>query len=218
MDVFNNHKKSLDLLWSKYHQDLKECLIPPLCPDIALEESILIIGLNPSLTPLEEKNLLEEYKNKNLDDWCAYSQHGGAKLHRYFRRFPQIVEGTEEIWTHIDLLFIRKGSSQTAKWLWKNKKEFIEEQLKISTEIIQKLNPKIIIVNTAFGRELIENFQSKEKYSISGFDSKVGVHYFNEIPIFFSSMIEGPSPMDKGTFERLKWHVKYVLGKLITDK
>lgn len=213
MNIFNNHKKSLDLLWSKYHLDLKECLIPPLCPDIALEEAVLIIGLNPSLTLEEEKNLLEEYKNKNLDDWCAYSQHGGAKLHKYFRRFPQIVEGTIEKWTHIDLLFFRKKSSQTAKWLWKNKKDFIEEQLKISIEIIQKLRPKIIIVNNAFARELLENFQSKGGYSISEFDSNVGINYFNEIPIFFSSMVEGPSPMDKGTFERLKWHVKYVLQK-----
>lgn len=216
MEVHLKYKEEINKIWSDF-QELKECKIPALLPKTALKNSILIVGLNPSISKEAEKKLLEEYKKKPLTEWEGYPQHEGDELHKYFRRFPLLVENTSYDWSHIDLLFLRKTDSTDVKKLWKENKEFIKAQLKVSTEIIKALNPKIIIVNNAFGRELLESFKEEGNYSISEFDSTIGTYYFNNTtPLFFSSMFEGPSPMDNGTFERLKWHIKWVLDNHLT--
>ena len=47
------------------------------------------------------------------------------------------------------------------------------------------------------------------------FDDKIGTYKItlNEksVPVFFSSMLTGQRALDKGSFERLKWHVKNVI-------
>jgi len=211
MDVHLKYKEEINKIWSDF-QELKECKIPALLPVTALENAILIVGLNPSSPLKNEKIQIDVGGNTS-----SYPQHGGGKLHKYFRRFPLLVENIDDEWSHIDLLFLRKTDSTDVKKLWKENKEFIKAQLKVSTEIIKALNPKIIIVNNAFGRELLESFKEEGNYSISEFNSTIGTYYFNDTtPLFFSSMFEGPSPMDNGTFERLKWHIQWVLDKHLT--
>lgn len=204
MEVFQKYKEEIDEIFSHF-----QCEYTALLPKTALENAILIVGLNPS-SPLKDEAIDTRVS--------SYPQHEQLDIHKYFRRFPLLVESTGYEWSHIDLLFLRKTDSMDVKKLWKEKEEFIKAQLSISSKIIQELNPKIIIVNNAFGRELLENFQEEGKYSISEFDPKIGTYYFNnKTPIFFSSMFEGPSPMDKGTFERLKWHIKWVLDNHLTE-
>lgn len=203
MEVHKKYQEDINTIWSNF-----QCEYPALLPETALENAILIVGLNPS-SPL--KNEVSEAKVS------SYPQHEDTKIHKYFRRFPVLVENTNYNWSHIDLLFLRKTDSTDVKKLWKEEKEFIKAQLKVSTEIIQALNPKIIVINNAFGRELLESFQDEGNYSISEFDPKIGTYYFNKTPLFFSSMFEGPSPMDNGTFERLKWHIKWVLDNHLTE-
>lgn len=212
MDVHLKYKEEINKIWSCF-QHIGVCEHPALLPETALENAILIVGLNPS-SPLKNEGIQTDVDGTNTS---SYPQHGGDKLHKYFRRFPFLVENTGCKWSHIDLLFLRKTDSTDVKMLWKENKEFIKAQLKVSTEIIKALNPKIIIVNNAFGRELLESFKEEGNYSISEFNSTIGTYYFNDtIPLFFSSMFEGPSPMDNGTFERLKWHIQWVLNNHLT--
>jgi hypothetical protein len=212
MEVHKKFKEEINKIWSNF-QDIDVCEYPALLPETALENAILIVGLNPSSPLKNEKTQIDVGDTKT----SSYPQHGGGEIHKYFRRFPLLVKNTNYNWTHIDLLFLRKTDSTDVKKLWKEKKEFILAQLKVSTEIIKALNPKIIVINNAFGRELLESFQEEGNYSISEFDPKIGTYYFNKTPLFFSSMFEGPSPMDNGTFERLKWHIKWVLDNHLTE-
>lgn len=218
MNIYNDFHCEIDAIWSQF-EDLEECKIPPLCPKTAISNAILIIGLNPSLDKATEEELIEEREKGFIRKWLGYPQHESDKIHKYFRRFKELSENTGYEWSHVDLLFFRKTDSKSVKMLWqkeKEGKEFIEAQLTVSTKIIKALKPKIIVVNNAFGCQLLKSFQEKGKYTISTFNPDIGTYYFDEtIPIFFSSMIEGPSPMDNGTFERLKWHIKSILdGKL----
>jgi len=34
------------------------------------------------------------------------------------------------------------------------------------------------------------------------------------VPIFFTSMLTGQRALDNGSFERLIWHINFVLGKI----
>jgi hypothetical protein len=210
-----NFKKQIDDIWSdKAYADLEETKIPPFSPLFAKKNALLIIGLNPSLSE-EDKKTFSRNPNK---EWQPYDQHEDEKKnHRYFRRFPNLANGTGLEWTHIDLLFFRKTSSDNAKWLWNNCKDFITKQLELSIDWIIETDPKVIVVNNAFASDMIKEYATT-RYEILDFDDKKGVHYFcyngKNVPIFFSRMIEGPSPMDNGSFQRLNWHIRFVLNKI----
>lgn len=216
MNTYELYKDRLDNIWANpNYQNLLELRIPPLCAKTTKHDAVLIVGLNPSIAKADEERFVEEYKQKSLSDWNDCYEDDNHE-HRYFRRFDDLVEGTGYKFTHIDLLYFRKTSSKSAKWMWGNQRSFIIEQIEISVEIINKVSPKAIIVNNAFACDMLREYEEQtQNYNISDFDKKIGTYWYNEtIPIFFSGMIEGTAPMDKGTFERLNWHLKYVLGKL----
>lgn len=216
MNMSEKYKPQIDIIWAKEtNSSLDEVRIPPIYPGEVKENAILIVGLNPSLSKGEEERLLKKYTEKNDDKGKADEVQDDEKVHKYFRRFPKLVGKTHFEWTHIDLLFFQKTNSKSAKWLWKNHPEFIKDQLAISINILKEIKPKVIIVNNAFSSELIKSYQKEGNYTISDFNENIGTYLFNDnIPIFFSSMIEGPSPMDNGTFERLQWHINFTLKKM----
>ena len=93
-------------------------------------------------------------------------------------------------------------------------KKFLMEQLAITKEIIVKATPSIIVVNNAYTSRKI-----KQGIFHCEFDNEIGTYRLNEdglndIPIFFISMLTGQSALDKGSYERLIWHIKFVKEKL----
>jgi len=103
MEVHLKYKEEINKIWSDF-QELKECKIPALLPVTALENAILIVGLNPSSPLKNEKTQIDVGGNTS-----SYPQHEGDELHKYFRRFPLLVENIDDEWSHIDLLFLRKN-------------------------------------------------------------------------------------------------------------
>ncbi|MEK7256563.1 MAG: hypothetical protein AAB316_17540, partial [Bacteroidota bacterium] len=45
-------------------------------------------------------------------------------------------------------------------------------------------------------------------------DKTIGTPRWEDIPVFFTSMLAGQRALDKGSFERLKWHLKWVKDKI----
>lgn len=88
--------------------------------------------------------------------------------------------------------------------------DFAEEQLKLSLKLIADTEPVIIVVINAEASRILRD---KWEGCLS-FDDKLGTYLIQlderRVPVFFSSMISGQRALDKGSFDRLMWHMKMV--------
>ncbi|MDR1389242.1 MAG: hypothetical protein LBJ31_04635 [Treponema sp.] len=166
-----------------------------------LEESaLLFLGINPSEVTDTEKYSI---KNKNGIYWAKETF---KNEYPFYRPFKDLACGMK--WSHLDAFFSCEKHQGVLKTM--KDSEFLKEQFTISTEIIQKLGPKIIVVGNAHASDLIQ------KDFGCTFDDKIGTYRikkFNNVPIFFSGMITGSRALDIGSRERLKWHIKFVKEK-----
>lgn len=179
-------------------------------PDEVSTDSILFLGINPS------------YSDNN-DNQIA-----NQKPIPYFNRFIEI-SGTISIpWTHTDLLFFRETTQNYIHFILKSEmgRRFIFEQLKISKQIIILSKPKVIVVSNTKAREFMGFDKNLERtrgvwmdFDFE-FDENLGTHkvvndsQLENVPVFFTSMLSGQRALDNGSYQRLIWHIKYVLNKL----
>ena len=171
------------------------------------ENELLFIGINPSD--------VTGY-NVPLTNGIYWGSETFMNAHPYYKPFPSLSNGK---WSHLDLFFTLEKDQSKIKEAIEAENLFLGEQIEISTAIIHKLEPTIIVVCNAFASGLIKDvFQCN-------FDDTIGTYRikdFINIPIFFSGMITGQRSLDVGSRERLKWHIGFVkeaLGQEIhTDK
>ncbi len=213
---------------------LKNQLVPLLYNDLK-ENCILFIGSNPSFSEKGFRTILKETKFefilKDLKKFYAFKQLSEIKInefleiqnlakenHPYFKKINDFANKLNlGEWEHIDLLFIRETKQKAIEKLLKtnnDKINFIDKQIKLSLQIIEKLNPKLIVVCNAFASKII---QEKLSNNIK-FENNIGTHTLklnngNKIPLFFSGMLSGQRALDNGTTERLEWHIKFAYNK-----
>jgi len=201
MNVKKMYESTLNNLIEKY-QAKREPLVNKklfLFENIG-ENELLFIGINPS-----------EIKNHEGTE-CINNIYWGNDIfknqHPYYKLFDEIAECK---WSHLDLYFTLEKSQKEIEKVIKKENLFLNEQLKISKEIIQKVTPKIIVVGNALASSLIqENFNCD-------FDKTIGTYKIkelNNIPIFFSGMFTGQRALDTGSRKRLIWHIGFVKEKL----
>ncbi|MFD1550758.1 hypothetical protein DNU06_05845 [Putridiphycobacter roseus] len=184
---------------------------------------VLFIGINPSFQP-DRPQVRQAY---------AKPKNGPG----YFRPFYKIEEDLkasyqrEITWTQLDLLVLRETQQPYIEnHLLKAKRgqDFILEQLAVANEIITALKPKVIVVSNTLARELMSG-NSKQlvdgrevgvwmdyKYEFDqtlGTEKMVQAGALNGTPVFFTAMLSGQKSIDRGTFQRLVWHIDAVLGK-----
>jgi hypothetical protein len=97
-----------------------------------------------------------------------------------------------------------------------NGPEFLFWQLQLSDKLIKYANPKIIVVCNALARLFLGKEKDLEKndkiwlgYDFE-FSENIGTYYWNKTPVFFTGMLSGQGQMDKGSLERLKWHIRQI--------
>ena len=181
-------------------------------PNEVCEKSIFFMGLNPSYP----------HKNYEVTDRIFYDI--SEQDDHYFRQLKKLYEDISEKdnnkgWTHLDLLMIRETKQSEVKKLLKSQvgKEFIIENIKISKDILEKSNPKIVVVLNTLTRDLINKTLLGEFGYNFKWDKNIGTYRFGEettlygTPVFFSGMLSGQRALDKGSRERLAWHINYVL-------
>jgi hypothetical protein len=196
----------------------------PLLPKEVQKNSLLFIGINPSfgkgaIVPENEKPIGFYPKQENED----------IKDIPYFEKFKEIANYCDSEWTHLDLLFLRETNQKIIERLSKEEVPFINAQLDISFDIIRRAEPKLIIVSNAFASEYFGKKKNKhakfqqiwQGFDLSfednkkTFDSSIGTYRINfgqkNIPIIFSGMLSGQRALDLGSFERLKWQIKFIL-------
>src|SRR5699024_10216291 len=148
------------------------------------------------------------------------TEEGG--VYTYFRRFVDISQKTGVKWSHWDLLFFRETKQRYIDKLIKKDYgiDFIKEQLEISKRIISMSRPKIIVVSNTKARRFMRNKKSR-LYMGSEFEFDEGLGTYIIInddvlagtPVFFTSMLTGQRALDNGSYERLVWHINFVLEK-----
>lgn len=202
-------------LWEDFKQ-FEFTKIQPLSVAEIPEKAIIFIGLNPSLSIDEEKRLLES------DLKIEFYKHnfGKENNHKYFHKFIDIAEKTNQTWGHFDLLFIRETQQKKVAELLGNSEglDFIYKQLMISKilleKIIEETSPKLFVVNNTLSRK----FLGKDKIDNNNiwmdldfiWDDTIGTYKYKNIPFYFTSMLTGTRALDLGSYERLIWQIKLV--------
>ena len=163
---------------------------------------IMFVGINPSYN----ENTGDKEKNIFYDPTFV-------NTYRYFKEFVNISKEIGLPWSHLDIAFVRETNQGLIKDT--NKKnaplflEFLQKQYAISKEIIEMSKPAVIVVCNALASDWIRNDQSIEKY----FDEDLGTYIIKNgelkgTPLFYSGMLTGQRALDKGSRERLIWHIK----------
>ena len=119
-------------------------------------------------------------------------------------------------WEHIDLFFNRETSQKDfEKKVLKIRglESFVSAQLNLSKKLIDYVCPRAIIVSNALAAQVFEE-KLKDEFPLT-WNEEYGYHTTvlkdKSIPVFLASMLTGQRAMDKGSYKRLKWHIKKAL-------
>ena len=223
-----DYKERVINLWSKYshleifNQQGYEYRKSPLLPEYVLKDAILFIGLNPSFT----KNAEILPDNEKIEFYPIIEN--DKKDITYFEKFKDIsVYCNNTDWTHLDLFFLRETNQKLIEELSYDNVDFLQDQLDITFEIIDRATPRLIVVSNALASEFFGKLKQKHLphfskiwmgYSLDfnkDFDHEIGTYRIDiggkKTPIIFSEMLSGQRALDIGSFERLKWQIKRIL-------
>jgi len=181
-------------------------------PKTINDEGILFVGLNPSYTkPIPGS---------------GYYQLKDGENYKYFHKFEHMAkELNQKFWGHLDVLFLRETSQKVILNFMNTPegREFAWHNVQITKRILEKSKPKVIIVENTLARVLLgaektENDRIWMDYDFT-FDDNLGTHRITTeksnlkgTPVFFTGMFTGQRALDRGSFERLQWHVGKVLA------
>ena len=220
MTIDEIHNKVIEL-WE--NQDISK-RVPLFYSDLK-KNSLLFIGLNPSFSETGFKRILKDtdYENivSDLEDYFSFDKFEKKKIkdfqkigqisrekYQYFTKFKDLSEAIKCDWEHIDLLFMRQTNQKEVEKMLKINGQFIREQIDLTTGLIKTLTPKMIVVENAFVSRIL-----KEKLELK-WDDNIGTYRFDEkTPTFLSGMLTGGRALDLGSYDRLKWHLKFVNKK-----
>jgi hypothetical protein len=103
------------------------------------KKDVLFVGINPSYKKGDESACLEYDIKIAVRDYP-----------RYFRKFQDIADlsNIKDNWTYLDLFYFRETSQNTIYEIMKQEDglSFLCEQLKLTMEVIEFIQPKIIVV------------------------------------------------------------------------
>lgn len=210
-------KEIKDILDSTTYQDMPFIDRGFVCIDVIPHDAILFIGLNPSYP----KGSLPS----DIDFYSLKEQKNEYKP--YFGKLEKIGQSD---WSHMDMLYVRETSQKAVIDILNQKVglEFICKQLEVSKKILEAAKPKLLVVCNTQAATFLGKNKSNNKQVWMGYDFKfdevIGTHRItnedsslNNIPVFFTSMLSGQRALDNGSFERLKWHIKFALNNGIVD-
>jgi hypothetical protein len=197
-------------------------LVPLLYPEFQ-KGALLVVGLNPSFsTKGIRKNIKDVKRFEHIDNiqeyflWEKYSiekydelidiEKEAKKKYNYFNRIKDLSECMKLPWEHIDLLCVRDTNQKNIENLIKSDRDFIKKQINITLRLIKRLEPKIILINNAFCSKIL-----KERLDLK-INDELGTYLHKSIPVFFSGMLSGQRALDIGSYERLKWHMKFAVN------
>jgi len=222
-----NNYKILNL-WKKHFKNREDVLTPGIYPNLA-KNSLLFIGLNPSFSKRGFSTILKDSKFNSIDPpefyrWANYSEEVyktaieleelAILKYQYFKKMKNLAEGFNLAFAHIDLFNVRLTSQKEFKTKIYNGSEindFGASQLSIAYEIIQDLSPIAIVVANALASNILKDVDVFKTESSDSLGCDHLEYSGRKVPVFFSSMLSGQRALDNFSFQRLQWHIRYVL-------
>lgn len=236
IDLKKNYEEKVLRIWKKYkdlpifNEEDKEYRKHPILPHVVHKNRLLFIGMNPSF-----RKGLKMPESEVGVGFYPHNVNPNTKDIPYFEKIKEVAKYCETEWTHLDLFFLRETNQKIIEQLSHKHINFLNDQLAISFEIIEKANPKLILVCNSFASEFFGKMKKKhqaydkiwrgfdlffqdDKNSDrkSTFNPKIGTYEIElngkKIPIIFSGMLSGQRALDIGSLERLKWQVKTIIS------
>ena len=188
--------------WEKYAQRGYDII------DKVQKEGLLLVGINPSF-------------DESFEGPCASivreSENGGYQ-HPYFTKPKKLNEEIGiSMFSHVDMFSLRSRPQHVVQDIVNDpdSQEFVEKQLKLFRMIVDGASPRAIVVVNALASHLIRTGRA---LGALDYDDVLGVAMYKigekRVPVFYSGMLSGAHTIDNGSFDRLIWHVKYVLNML----
>lgn len=192
-------------------------------------DSILFIGFNPSFSDENHERIQNLFANcsaryiKSIHQYDPHKipipeiikiQSKARESIDYFKKMREVADYVSLLWEHVDLFSYRETTQAKPKgefWHGKDFNAYYSDQMKLSLALVFELRPKLIMVTNAGASTILRGYL-KDRLR---FESKLGTYTValksKRVPIFFSSMLSGQRALDKGSFERLKWHAQHAL-------
>ncbi len=199
-------------------------------------------SFNDTMEPMREiftfNNFNEENRSRMIEydsstvDWVhrdgATPRSLFAKILRLFeqdknRVFRNLQNPAISI-EFLDLFFIRETHQvNMQKTLFARPRQFSDfakQQLDISMRLIQQLTPKMIVVMNKKAAEFLleriitEDEDKRYDVEIGTYKSTLNHSLPTPIPIICSGSLTGGYNLDNYSFERLRWHMDWILGKI----
>lgn len=223
-------------LWQTTSREYLNGLMPFLIDKLE-HNRVTFIGFNPSFSVEGFSTYLQKtdaFCDINVREFYAFPPSASFNLkvslkieqqmkkeYPYFDPFDYLLEGTGEEWEYLDLFYVRETSQEKLKQEIFSKdgklNDFAQEQLEITKDIIEEIQPKVIVVVNALASRIFKGEEFETPF-IAQFNEQVGC-YFAEIggrtiPAFLSSMLSGQRALDIFSKERLRWHLQKVLNDI----
>lgn len=163
--------------------------------------------------------------------------YGGVSHIDYFEKInklcdninnPTIInKNNKNKFSYLDLFQVRVTADDAIKWalehhsktdksgIYSGLTDFLQGQLDLCSDLINDVNPTLIVVNNATASKFIlgNRYGLTFRLSIPVWDSQIGTYRVQiknkYIPIFFTRMMSSGG-LDDGSFDRLAWHIRNV--------
>ena len=186
--------------WEKYAQRGYDII------DKVQKDGLLLVGINPSFDESFEGPCGSEVRD---------SENGGYR-HPYFTKPKKLNKeiGISRL-SHVDMFSIRSRHQYVVQDIVNDpdSQGFVEEQLRLFRMIVDGASPRAIVVVNALASHLIRKGRA---FGALDYDDVLGVAMYKigekRVPVFYSGMLSGAHAVDNGSFDRLIWHIKYVLN------
>ena len=176
--------------------------------DKVQKDGLLLVGINPSFD--------ESFKG-SCEGEVRDSENGGYR-HPYFTKPKKLnAEIGISSFSHVDMFSLRSRPQHVVQDIVNDpaSQGFVEEQLRLFRMIVDGASPRAIVVVNALASHLIRTGRA---LGALDYDDVLGVAMYKigekRVPVFYSGMLSGAHAVDNGSFNRLIWHIKYVLNML----
>lgn len=149
----------LEKIWSQRHIENNQ-ITSPLYQQDVLKNTISFLSLNPSLPPSERVDATLGYKPHPPYPMIDYNKNK-KEIYPFFRKFYEIGEALNQPWTMLDLLYERESTQAeleikyNPKTIEENDKNFLQNQILLTFEILEKIKPKVVVISNAGTYKLI---------------------------------------------------------------
>jgi hypothetical protein len=176
----------LEKIWSERYSD-NDMPLSPLYQEEMIKNEITFLSLNHSLLPKDRLNAKRgNYPTKPYELIDSTQDKAG---YRFFQKFYDLGNKIHENWTILDLLYERESIQEklqikyNPKDITASNKKFLQSQIRLTFEILDALNPIVVVVSNAWSDKLIHSNLKELNYKQEVPSKENGyVYKINNIP------------------------------------